>query len=186
MWGLCIVVVGHFIRFLHGRHEVCHCRACQIVQRHYKWIGFVPNLLFNVCNQILHPNRNRRTVFQLAKKHGVQQFQSSATNSSGDGAITSGGVSPFEYHLLFKLKFFFFRLPFFGHFWQKFGHLRCIFLKWQKIVFFIETPMAYDLATVRSSKVSSDGKEVAELPGGWRYSPMWTIHLLGCPRFVNG
>lgn len=47
------------------------------------------------------------SVFQLAKKHGVQQFQSSATNSSGDGAITSWGVSPFEYHLLFKLKFFF-------------------------------------------------------------------------------
>lgn len=53
-------------------------------------------------------------------------------------------------------------------------------------MFFIETPMAYDLATVRSSKVSSDGKEVAELPGKMKiFTDVDEKHLSNEKTLVN-
>lgn len=46
--------------------------------------------------------------------------------------------------------------------------------------------MAYDLATVRSSKVSSDGKEVAELPGKMKiFTDVDEKHLSNEKTLVN-
>lgn len=131
MWGLCIVVVGHFIQFLHGRHEVCHCRARQIVQRHYKWIGFVPNLLFNVCNQILHPNRNRRTVFQLAKKTWRNNNSRAPQQILPEMEPWNPGVSHHLNTIYFLNWSFFFLITSFGHFLKVWTSSLYI-LKWQK------------------------------------------------------
>lgn len=109
MWGLCIVVVGHFIQI---SYMVNMRFAIVAPSKSYKditnLIGFVPNLLFDVCSQILHPNRGFVSVETIPS--------CSATSCSGDCETP---LHPGERHHLNTIYFLswsvFFQITSFGH-----------------------------------------------------------------------
>ena len=71
MWGLWIVVVGKFNSYTVNM-RFANCRARQIEQGPYKWIGFVFESTFQVCSQILYQNRNHLSISTCANM--VKQF----------------------------------------------------------------------------------------------------------------
>ena len=129
------------------------------------------------------------SVFQLAKNM-ARQFQSSATNSSGDGAITSW-VSHHLNTIYFLNWSFFFQITSFGHVLKVWTSSLYI-LKWQKIVL---NRNIYGYHGRRGEVIKSLLRRQggAELPGGMKiFTDVDEKHLSnekrapGCLWYIGG